>query len=195
MFAMELAKLPPPTPARQLTRSSVGKETPGSSTIAVTMVGTSSRAALTIVQLRPPNLATANVYGSRTKAPSAVGSVVSRNLPAGSMPNTGSGRNSTITDHRLQIENPMCSEKIEKNRLRRATRLPVDCQNSGSSGRQSSIHRPPLGRAASVVGGALACGGRVGAAMATTVATAGFHAVAPRLSSCSVSLTAADPLW
>src|SRR3954466_3209981 len=143
MFAIELAKLPPPTPARQLTTSRVENETPGSSTIAVAMAGTSSSAALTIVQLRPPNLATANVYGRRTNAPSAVGSVVSRNLPAGSMPNTGSGRNSTSTDHRLQIEKPMCPEKTEQNRLHRATGRPVDSQNSTSSGRQSSIQRPP----------------------------------------------------
>jgi hypothetical protein len=61
MLAMELAKLPPPTPARQETTSSVVKETPGSSTIAVATVGISSSAALTIVQLRPPNRATANV--------------------------------------------------------------------------------------------------------------------------------------
>src|SRR4051794_41554357 len=58
------------------------------------------------------------------------------------MPNTGSGRKSTSTDHRLQTENPMCSEKIEKKRLRRATFLPVDSQNRGASGRQSSIHLP-----------------------------------------------------
>ena len=45
----------------------------------------------------------------------------------------------------------MCSEKTEKNRLRRATPLPVDSQNSGSSGRQSSIHRP--GRPGFVGGG------------------------------------------
>src|SRR5215211_5922170 len=142
MLAIELAKLPPPTPARQETTRSVGNETPGSSTTAVAIVGTSSSAALTIVQLRPPNRATANVYGSRTNAPSAVGSVVSRNLPAGSMPNTGSGRNSTSTDHRLQTEKPTCSEKIEKNRFRRATFLPVPSQNCASSGRQSSIHLP-----------------------------------------------------
>ena len=108
------------------------------------------------------------------------------------MPNTGSGRNSTSTDHRLQIEKPMCSEKIEKNRLRRATFLPVVRQKSGSSGRQSSIHlaRREVGGASVVVGSA-----RVGAAMATTVATAGFPAVALGLDSCSVSLTAAAPLW
>ena len=62
----------------------------------------------------------------------------------------------------------MCSEKIEKNRLRRATFLPVDSQNCGSSGRQSSIHRP---RPAGGLGGGAAtvfwssCGRCVGAAM------------------------------
>jgi hypothetical protein len=61
MLAMELAKLPPPTPAMHDTISSVVKETPGSSTIAVAMVGMSSSAALMIVQLRPPNRATAKV--------------------------------------------------------------------------------------------------------------------------------------
>src|SRR4051812_49573844 len=70
------------------------------------------------------------------------------------MPNTGSGRKSTSTDHRLQTEKPMCSEKIEKKRLRRATFLPVDSQNRGSSGRQSSIHLPGRrnGGAATVFG-------------------------------------------
>ena len=86
------------------------------------------------------------------------------------MPYTDSGRNSTSTDHRLQIEKPMCSEKTEKNRLRRATRRPVDSQNSGSSGRQSSIQRPPgRGVSEAVAGAAGGAGtasvGRVGAAI------------------------------
>ena len=82
------------------------------------------------------------------------------------MPKTGSGRNSTSTDHRLQIEKPMCSEKIEKKRFRRATFLPVDSQNCGSSGRQSSIHVPrPDAGGATVFGGAAEVSGRVGAAM------------------------------
>src|ERR687886_765155 len=139
MLVIELAKLPPPTPARHDTTSRVVYETPGSSTIAVAVVGISSRAALMTVQLRPPNFATANVYGSRTKAPRAVGRVVSRNLPAGSMPNTGSGRNSTSTDHRLQIENPMCSEKIEKSRLRRGALPPGAPPKARGSGGPSSI--------------------------------------------------------
>src|SRR5512132_3129011 len=48
----------------------------------------------------------------------------------------------------------MCSEKIEKTRLRRATRLPPPSQNSGSLGRQSSIQ---WGRAG-VPGGAVVVG-------------------------------------
>ncbi len=56
----------------------------------------------------------------------------------------------------------MCSLKTEKKRLRRATPLPGDAQNSGSSGRQSSIHLPDRV-------GTADCGGvardRVGAAM------------------------------
>jgi hypothetical protein len=81
------------------------------------------------------------------------------------MPKTGSGRKSTSTDQRLQIEKPMCSEKIEKKRLRRATGRPVSSQNCGSSGRQSSIHLPRgrEGGAATAVG--VVWAGRVGAAM------------------------------
>src|SRR5687768_6351017 len=101
------------------------------------------------------------------------------------MPYTASGRNSTSTDHRLQIEKPMCSAKIEKNRLRRATRLPVESQKCGSSGRQSSIHRPRRGGTkegsdggATVVAGAPVVGGRGGAAMAGTIPTPRFPTVA-----------------
>ena len=42
MFVMDEAKLPPPTPARALTHSSVVNDTPGSRTIAIATVGTSS---------------------------------------------------------------------------------------------------------------------------------------------------------
>ena len=116
------------------------------------------------------------------------------------MPNTGSGRKSTSTDHRLQIEKPMCSEKIEKKRLRRATCLPVVSQNCGVLGAPVVDPPPrPIGGAAAgaatVVSGVLVVSGRVGAAMPTTVARPGFAGVAPRENPCSVSLTAADPLW
>jgi hypothetical protein len=61
MFDIDDEKLPPPTPARPATSSSVENSTPGSSTNAAAVVGTSRSAALTMVQLRPPNFATANV--------------------------------------------------------------------------------------------------------------------------------------
>src|SRR3712207_7510040 len=79
------------------------------------------------------------------------------------MPYTASGRKSTSTDHRLQAEKPTCSEKTEKNRLRRATGLPVDSQKTGSSGRQSSIQRP--GRVGTATGAVRCRVGGGGAAM------------------------------
>src|SRR5215204_4470153 len=102
------------------------------------------------------------------------------------MPKTASGRKRTSTDQRLQIEKPMCSEKTEKKRFRRATFLPVDSQNCGSSGRQSSIHLPDLpagrsGGAETVLCAIVVWVGWVGAAMGSTVATAGFPGVAPGL--------------
>jgi hypothetical protein len=66
------------------------------------------------------------------------------------------------------MEKPTCSEKTEKNRLRRATGLPVDSQKAGSSGRQSSIQCPgERGGAATgvVVGGAVGGVVEAGAAM------------------------------
>ncbi len=86
MLAIDDEKLPPPTPATAATMSSVLNSTPGFSTIPASTQGTSSRADEKIVQLRPPNLATANVYGRRRKAPTAVGTVVSRNFCAGVKP-------------------------------------------------------------------------------------------------------------
>ena len=61
MLVIDEAKFPPPTPANSETTSSVLKETPGSSTIAISTEGMSSSSALTIVQLRPPNVPTAKV--------------------------------------------------------------------------------------------------------------------------------------
>jgi hypothetical protein len=49
---------------------------------------------------------------------------------------TAGVRNSTSTAHRIQTENPMCSENTEKTRLRRAIRAPVARQKTGSSGSQ-----------------------------------------------------------
>src|SRR5882724_2705938 len=138
MFAIDDEKLPPPTPAVAATTSSIENDTPGWRTVAANTHGSNSKRALTIVQLRPPNLATANVYGMRMPAPTAAGNVVSRNFCDGSIPYCGP-RNSTNTDHIVQTENPMCSEKIDRIRFRRAIRDPRVAQNSASSGRQSSI--------------------------------------------------------
>src|SRR3954451_4524791 len=119
MFAIDDAKLPPPTPATAASRISVEYETPGSIRKAADTAGTSSSDALMMVQLRPPNRATANVYGIRSTAPTSAGTAVSRNLPAGSTPYAGP-RKSTSTDHIVHTEKPMCSEEIEKIRFRRA---------------------------------------------------------------------------
>src|SRR2546421_5866054 len=129
MLVIDEAKLPPPTPVIAARIISVVYDTPGLTRIAVGIAGSSSRAALMIVQFRPPKVATAKVYGSRSTEPTNAGTAVSRNLPAGSMWYAGP-RNSTMTDHIVQIEKPTCSEKMEKMRLRRATRAPVAAQNA-----------------------------------------------------------------
>jgi len=67
---------------------------------------------------------------------------VSRNLSATLIPYFGPMK-STRTDQTDQIEKPMCSERMENARLRRATTRPVATQNASSSGRQSEIHPPP----------------------------------------------------
>ena len=45
--------------------------------------GTTSASAVTTVQLRPPKVATANVYGSRSTAPTSAGTAVSSPSPIG----------------------------------------------------------------------------------------------------------------
>ena len=142
MLVIDEAKLPPPTPVSAATTRNVAYEVPGSMTTAAAAVGTSSSSALKTVQLRPPKRATAKVYGTRTTAPTSVGIATRKNFPAGSTPYSGP-MNSTITDHRLQMENPMCSDSTENTRFRRAIRSPVASQNSASSGSHRSIHRPP----------------------------------------------------
>jgi hypothetical protein len=48
---------------------------------------------------------------------------------------------SLSVDQIHHTENPMCSDRIEKIRLRRATCLPAASEKASSSGRQSVIHR------------------------------------------------------
>lgn len=88
------------------------KEVPGSITANAAVVGTSSSPAEMIVQFRPPNTATAKVYGTRTTAPTSVTIDVSRNLSAGVSPYSGPMK-STSTDHMVQTEKPMCSDSTE----------------------------------------------------------------------------------
>src|SRR4051794_8773877 len=117
MLVIDDAKLPPPSPVIAASTSSVSNEADGVSQIALAAVGMSSARALTTVQLRPPNRATASVYGSRTAEPKPAGSEVSRNFwPAAVsasvlMPYCPPGRNRTNTDHSTQTEKPMCSQK------------------------------------------------------------------------------------
>ncbi len=86
MLVIEEAKLPPPTPVSAATTISVVYDTPGFITKAAVTVGTSSSSALTTVQFRPPNIATAKVYGTRSTPPTSVGIATRKNLPAGSIP-------------------------------------------------------------------------------------------------------------
>ena len=57
-------------------------------------------------------------------------------------------RKAELTLQISHTEKPRCSAKIDQIRLRRATSFPVVSQNSGSSGRQSSIQRPVRRRGA-----------------------------------------------
>ena len=140
MLVIEEAKFPPPRPPTAATATNTQYGVPGCMTTAAKTTGISSNDALTIVQLRPPNRATAKVYGSRSTAPTSVGTATRKNLPAASMPYSGP-MNSTSTDHMVQMENPMCSDRIENHRLRLAILAPMRSQKPSSSGFQSSIQR------------------------------------------------------
>src|SRR5256885_15793565 len=114
MLVMDEAKLPPPTPVIAARIISVVYETPGLINKAAGMVGRSSRAALMIVQFRPPKAATASVYGSRSTDPTSAGTAVSRNFPAAPTWHAGP-RNSTSTDHIRHTDDPMRPAGTEKN--------------------------------------------------------------------------------
>src|SRR5690348_1448922 len=120
MLAIELAKLPPPSPARQEIAANTQNGVPPLVTaIMNAIVGISSRTAEMIVQLRPPNFGTAKVYGIRRNEPIRFGREVSRKswlnvkLKAGFWV-ISSG---VVTDHSSQIEKPRCSAKIDQIKL------------------------------------------------------------------------------
>ena len=140
MLVIDDAKLPPPTPAVAAAISSIVNDTPGFRMIAMKIVGMSSRAAEMMVKLRPPKVATAKVYGSRSTAPTSVGSAVSRNLPAGSMWYSGHEQH----QHRPQAPHRE-SDVLGEDRAGRGCGWRFGCgrlPEGRSSGRQSSIQWP-----------------------------------------------------
>src|SRR2546421_12164450 len=106
MLVIEEAKLPPPTPVIAARIISVVYETPGLISSAAGIVGRSSSAALMIVQLRPPKVATASVYGSRSTEPISAGTAVRGNIPAAPTWE-GGPRNNTSTGHIVQMGNAL----------------------------------------------------------------------------------------
>src|SRR5690348_4090203 len=135
MFVIDEAKLPPPTPASAATNSIVPNDVFGSETANASAThGTTRTSADTIVQFRPPNFGTANVYGSRSVAPTRFGIATSQNSWLSVNANPTLFRLTATMLQITQTEKPRCSAKIDRMRLRRAIRLPVDAQNSGSSG-------------------------------------------------------------
>src|SRR2546423_13231801 len=116
MLVIEEAKLPPPTPVIAAKIISVVYETPGLISSAAGIVGRSSSAALMIVQLRPPKVATASVYGSRSTEPISAGTAGRRNFPAASTRHAPP-RNNTTTLPNRPTGKALNPEKIEKNRL------------------------------------------------------------------------------
>ena len=90
------------------------------------------------------------------RPPTRVGIEPGRTCPAGSMPYSGP-MNSTMTDHRVQIEKPMCSERTENSRLRLAILAPVAPRSSRPRAptARSSGRATRLPRAVPVVHGAV----------------------------------------
>src|SRR5690554_3018532 len=156
MFAMDDAKFPPPKPAVAAMATSTPNEVSGRfTTHANPTVGISSNSAEMTVQLRPPKIGTAKVYGTRNKAPTpeATARSVSPSPAVSAQPLAPVATKTpaslyvpyiltTTMDHSSHTENPTCSAAIEKTRLRSATALPLTSQNWGSSGVHRSIHRP-----------------------------------------------------
>ncbi len=90
--------------------------------------GITSRSAETTVQLRPPNLGTAKVYGSRRVAPTRFGMATSQNSWLSVKAKPTLFRLTVTIDQITQTEKPRCSARIENTRLRRATLRPPPSQ-------------------------------------------------------------------
>lgn len=143
MLAIELAKLPPPTPPSAAISSSTPKGVSGLDTAKPRSVAGIRRSpAETMVQLRPPKMATMKVYGKRSVAPTRLGSEISQNASELDRVNPAPGSITTTIDQSCQMMKPRNSAKIDQPRLRRAMGRPSLCQNFGSSGSHPSIQRP-----------------------------------------------------
>src|SRR3954467_9844654 len=124
MLVIDDAKLPPPKPASAAhTRYGHSGRPGGASSHIVPTVGISSTNAENTVQLRPPKVAVASVYGIRRHAPTSDAVAPGRNLSPAEKPYPDSGMTTTSTDQIDQIEKPMCSATTDQIRLRRAMYL------------------------------------------------------------------------
>src|SRR5579875_76164 len=140
MLVIDDAKLPPPKPANAAHTRYGHSGKPGwASSHIVPTVGISRTKAENMVQLRPPKVAVASVYGIRRHAPTSDAVAPKRNLSAAEKPYTAWGMNSTITDQIDQTEKPTCSATTDQIRLRRAMFLLPASQATTSSGSQSVI--------------------------------------------------------
>ena len=149
MFDIELAKFPPPKPARAATNSMTGNGVSGLLTANPSATaGISSRAAEIIVQLRPPSLGTRKVYGRRRVAPTSAGIEMSQKVWLMSKVKPAAGSCTTTMLQSCQTTKPRNSAKIDHLRLRLAMARPTRFHWPVSSAFQPSIHRP--GRCVSV---------------------------------------------
>src|SRR5215471_6806719 len=121
MLAMLEAKLPPPRPAVAATSSIVQNGVSGWLTkYASARVGMKRTVALKIVQLRPPKVVTAKVYGNRMSEPIKPGTATSWNNWSVVYGNPACGSLVATMLQISQTEKPICSATIDQIRLRRA---------------------------------------------------------------------------
>src|SRR4051812_15632961 len=148
MFAIELAKFPPPKPDSAATTSMTQNGVCGFETQKPrAMAGIRSRLAEMIVQFRPPNLGTMKVYGNRRVAPTRLGIEISQKICEVSKVKPAFGSCTTTMLQSCQTMKPRNSAKIDHRRLRPAMTLPTAAHWPAFSGCQLSIQCP--GRCAS----------------------------------------------
>src|SRR5919112_736010 len=143
ILAMELAKFPPPKPARAATSSMTPKGVSGLEThSARPMEGIRSSRADTMVQLRPPKRGTMKVYGMRSVAPTRLGMEISQKISDVEKLNPAAGSWTTTMDQSCHTTKPRNSAKIDQLRLRRAMVRPADSHCCLFSASQLAIQRP-----------------------------------------------------